>query len=353
MVALTQQPWEPIVVCVRGPSRSGKTAFCERILRAFEGSATHIAYIKRTHHSLDLPEKSSGRIWAAVPDAMVIRTPERLQLSLPPGPADAASLVRLLPPEIDLVLLETHSPEAYPTVLSALLDPEPGELPLARWALESVDADAGEFARTLRAAVPRDLPLERALRAAIRFHGGHACPGIILGTRLALHAAASLGVPLPDDEHRLTVAVETSRCTVDALQSVIGCRVGNRSMRVIDVGKLAASFVDRTTGSSLRVAARSGLRARAETVALAGESPEDAQCRVYRELAPEELFTSGPVDVALARTSRAERVTCVACGEEVSDGQGLLSDAGPLCVPCFRRSQAPASAGSGPAGPPA
>jgi molybdopterin-guanine dinucleotide biosynthesis protein MobB len=133
--------FDPLVVCVRGPSGSGKTRMVELLVQQFEGQGVRVAYVKRSHHLLDLPEKGSGRVWAAAPSAMVLRASDRLQVTLPPGDGAAVSLIGQLPAGIDLVLLETHNPEPYPTVLSEFAAREGDDI-IARWSLGSIEADA-------------------------------------------------------------------------------------------------------------------------------------------------------------------------------------------------------------------
>src|SRR5512139_1392617 len=114
-----QQPLVgPRVVCVRGPSRSGKTTVVTRLVEHFERMGVRVAWVKRTHHLLDLPEKSTGRIWATRPSAMVVHATDRLQVTLPPAPDRLSALLSHVPANVDLVLLETHEPEPYPTILS-------------------------------------------------------------------------------------------------------------------------------------------------------------------------------------------------------------------------------------------
>ncbi|WP_322818225.1 molybdopterin-guanine dinucleotide biosynthesis protein MobB, partial [Tepidiforma sp.] len=56
---MTDGPAGPVVVCVRGPSRSGKTAMICGLLERLAIPGLRVAYAKRTHHELDLPEKAS------------------------------------------------------------------------------------------------------------------------------------------------------------------------------------------------------------------------------------------------------------------------------------------------------
>lgn len=138
----------PPVVCVRGPSRSGKTALSEALIRAIGGRA-RVGWCKRTHHELDLPHKSSGRVWAAGAAVMAVQSPDRLQLTFGPGSPSAEALIAALPPGLDLVLFETHTPEAYPTFLAESYEPAPGEHVLGRFRFETVEDVAAEWADAL------------------------------------------------------------------------------------------------------------------------------------------------------------------------------------------------------------
>jgi molybdopterin-guanine dinucleotide biosynthesis protein MobB len=132
----------PPIVCIRGPSGSGKTALCQRLIGALGRDGERVGYVKRTHHPLDLPHKASSRIWTSGAAAMVLRSTDRIQVTLPDGESTVEELVALLPADITLVLLETHEPEPYPSILSTLLAPAGGEDVIGRWALEDIDHDA-------------------------------------------------------------------------------------------------------------------------------------------------------------------------------------------------------------------
>lgn len=341
----------PVVVAVRGPSRSGKTSLCSRLVPAFEARGVRVAWVKRTHHSLDLPEKASGRIWACEPSAMVLHTPGRLQVNLPPGEREVAALIPVLPPDIDVVLLETHAPEELPVLLNAGLEPDGRERVLLRWSLDTVDSDATAAAAAIEALLPADRELDLALRAAMRIHGGHACAGLVLGTRLALHGARTLGVAVPDREKRLLAVVETDRCAVDAIQAVTGCRPGKRTLRLLDYGKLAATLIDQRTGAAVRVAARGDLRERASG-AFPREERHARQQEAYLHWPGDELFVVAPASSDVSQYDLPgpprRRVACVRCGEEVSDGRDIATESGPHCRPCAAAQGAtPAKEGAG------
>ena len=66
-------------------------------------------------------------------------------------------------------------------------------------------------------------------------------PGIILGIRMSLLGLKRLEIGDPDEhKRRLIVIVETDRCLPDAVLLVTGCRLSNRTLKLRDMGKMAA-----------------------------------------------------------------------------------------------------------------
>ena len=321
----------PQVICVRGPSRSGKTSICERLVAGLEQSGLRVAYLKRTHHLLDLPDKSSARIWDSGPALMMLRATDRLQLTRDAGNGTLAELLQDVTPEIDVVLLETHEPEPYPTILSDELRAVDEEVVIGSWNLPTIDFAVERLIPAVRSLVPRDHGLDKTLRTALAFHGGHACPGMVLGARLAMTAGRSLELSLPDRHKRLFVMSETDRCAADAIQTITGCRPGKRTLKFLDYGKLAARFLDVETGRAIRVATRSGLREIAQQ-RFPDPDRHASQMRAYLDLPAEELFSISPTDWSLGLYEQPgppiRRVECSDCGEEVSDGRE---------VPCLVR----------------
>jgi formylmethanofuran dehydrogenase subunit E len=309
----------------------------EHLVEHFESKNVRVAYMKRTHHLLDLPEKSSGRIWAKQPTAMLLRADDRLQITRQPGERESQWLLRQVPAGIDLVLLETHEPEPFPTLLARSLDPANDESVLKRWAFESISSDSTAAAQAVEALLPADKSLDHALRDAAAAHGGHVCAGLILGTRLGMYGASVLNVSIPDAEKRLVVTAEIDRCALDALAAVTGCRPGKRTLKLLDYGKLAATFLDQRTGTAVRVAAHGDLRAR---VGDDGPNRYETQKAAYLSWTNEELFSYRAVPAELPEFDRPgpprRRVNCDACGEEVSDGRDVATASGTFCKPCFQ-----------------
>jgi len=90
------------------------------------------------------------------------------------------------------------------------------------------------------------------------------CPRQVLGVRMSLLAGRVLGASFPQRDKRLVTIAETDGCLVDGLSVVSGCTVGHRTLRVVYLGKVAATFVDTLTERAVRVVPRPGVRETAQ-----------------------------------------------------------------------------------------
>jgi formylmethanofuran dehydrogenase subunit E len=180
--------------------------------------------------------------------------------------------------------------------------------------------------------------LEEYLVLAEQSHG-HMCPGQVLGVRMAMLGLRELGIADPiRHRKRLLTYVEIDRCATDAVSLVTGCRLGKRSLKFVDYGKVAATFVDLETQRAVRVAARDDSRAKAKQMfpELANESMQ--QLEAYKVMADSDLFVVQPVRVALNPEDLPgrprSRVTCEACGEGINDGRERAVNGRVLCRSC-------------------
>ena len=166
------------------------------------------------------------------------------------------------------------------------------------------------------------------------------CAGQVLGTRMALVGLKSLGIddPLGADRKRLVVYVEIDRCATDALSLVTGCRLGKRSLKFRDWGKMAATFVDLASGHGIRVVALENSRDLAMQLHHEIENKKQQQMLAYRELGDDQLFKVQKVRVQVAAAelpgTRVDRKICVRCGEGINFGRCEEIRGENLCVSC-------------------
>jgi len=163
-------------------------------------------------------------------------------------------------------------------------------------------------------------------------------PGIILGIRMSVLAMKLLEIDDLSSYHRkLIVVVETDRCLPDVIELVLGCRLGNRTLKFRDWGKMAASFLDLTRDRAFRVAAQESI----ETEALrsfAGLPRKEGLREAYTAFPDEKLFRWQPAIVKFSPEElpgyHAERVLCERCGEGVGFHREVQRDGLTLCRAC-------------------
>ena len=168
---------------------------------------------------------------------------------------------------------------------------------------------------------------------------GHMCPGQVLGIRLAMLGLKSLGVDdLSEFRKRLVTIVEIDRCATDAVSLVTGCRLGKRSLKFLDFGKVAATFVDVQTNRAVRVVARDDAREKARRMFPELAEPHQQQLAAYQMMEDTDLFILQTVRVKLAAEDLPGRprshVACEECGEGINDGRERLVDGRVLCRYC-------------------
>jgi formylmethanofuran dehydrogenase subunit E len=169
---------------------------------------------------------------------------------------------------------------------------------------------------------------------------GHLCAGQILGVRLALLGLKKLGIEDPQgkDRKRLVTFVEIDRCATDAVAVVTGCRLGKRALKFRDWGKMAATFVDVSTGKAIRVAAKESSKALARQMHPEIENKNRQQMAAYREMSDDDLFTTQWVKVDLPPEEfpgyKGERIACELCGEGINFRREVRRNGKILCRSC-------------------
>jgi formylmethanofuran dehydrogenase subunit E len=116
---------------------------------------------------------------------------------------------------------------------------------------------------------------------------------------------------------------------------VTGVSVGKRTLKHVDFGKMAATFVDVLNGEAVRVVARDDARARAGEWAPGEPDPRRAQTAAYRVMPEPLLLGIERVVVAPGWLDRKRgRVTCSRCGEGVHYERHLTIEGRPVCRAC-------------------
>jgi formylmethanofuran dehydrogenase subunit E len=183
------------------------------------------------------------------------------------------------------------------------------------------------------------MDFEKLLDDSVRIHG-HLCPGQVLGVKMSMLGLREIGIndPRGADRKSIIVFVEMDRCATDAVQSVTGCSLGHRTMKFLDYGKMASTFLNLKTGRALRVVAKEESRQKAKEYFPDVENKYTAQLVAYKIMSDEDLFDVMEVKVNVrpedAPGRPLLRVQCSACGEYVQDMREIYRDGKVLCKPC-------------------
>ena len=178
---------------------------------------------------------------------------------------------------------------------------------------------------------------EKLLEESGNLHG-HLCPGQIIGVRMAMLGCREVDVPDPKNTKKLIVYVEIDRCATDAIQSVTGCKLGKRTLKYVDYGKMAATFLNTETGRAVRILARDDSREKAWDYAPEGTDKKEAQFHAYKMMPEDELFDIAPVQLSVGEEDQpghpVSRVMCQNCGEGVNDRREVHQGGQVLCRAC-------------------
>jgi len=138
------------------------------------------------------------------------------------------------------------------------------------------------------------------LAGSVQVHG-HLCAGQVLGVRMSMLGLREIGVmdPKGKDRKNIIVFVEMDRCATDAVQSVTGCSLGHRTMKFLDYGKMAATFMNLKTNKAVRVLAREDSRQKAKDHCPEIVNKYAAQLEAYKIMTDEDLFDVMAVTVTL------------------------------------------------------
>ncbi|MDP2278583.1 MAG: FmdE family protein [Nitrospirota bacterium] len=183
------------------------------------------------------------------------------------------------------------------------------------------------------------LDFESLLNESVRIHG-HLCPGQVLGVKMSMLGLRETGIddPKGKDRKSLIVFVEMDRCATDAVQSVTGCSLGHRTMKFMDYGKMAATFVNLKTGKAVRVVAKEESREKAKKYFPEIADKYKAQLEAYKVMSDKELFEVMNVRINIKPEDMPgrplKRVPCDMCGEYVQDMREMHKNGKVLCRPC-------------------
>lgn len=181
---------------------------------------------------------------------------------------------------------------------------------------------------------------ETLLQSSAEAHG-HLCPGQVVGVRMAMLGCRLIGLDNPTSREQIKkfiVYVEMDRCAADALSHVTGVKLGRRSLKFMDYGIMAATFVHLQSEAAYRIVSTEEARDLAPVYApeVAGKYPQ--QLEAYKRMPDSVLFRVQQVRVAVNELDlpgpTRHKTACTRCGQVVRDGREVLVDGEPCCAPC-------------------
>jgi formylmethanofuran dehydrogenase subunit E len=167
------------------------------------------------------------------------------------------------------------------------------------------------------------------LEKAKEFHG-EICPGIVMGTRMTIAGLRELGMDPHTKTRDLIVYAEVDRCAVDAIQAITGVTLGRRTLKLMNYGIFAATFIDTRSGKAVRVS-------------FLPAWPENPQGlmefgKIVRNAPEKEVFRIQEVSVTIPPEEKpgfpSKKSTCSQCGEQIMDGKEEIIDNAPVCKKC-------------------
>ena len=183
------------------------------------------------------------------------------------------------------------------------------------------------------------LNFDEVFEESTRIHG-HICAGQVLGVRMSLLALSLLNIydPKGQDRKKIYVIVEIDRCATDAIQSVTGCTLGKRSMKWIDNGIMAATYINLETGRAVRIVALEEARESSKKYCTEIGDKYARQLEAYKLMPDSELFKVSDVKVSIPPEDLPgrplRRVQCTTCGEWVQDSREIEKDGTVFCKNC-------------------
>jgi formylmethanofuran dehydrogenase subunit E len=178
------------------------------------------------------------------------------------------------------------------------------------------------------------------LEESSKIHG-HLCAGQVIGVRMSMVGLEAIGIDAPKgkDRKKLYVLVEIDRCATDAIQSVTGCSLGKRSLKWLDYGIMAATYINLETGKAVRITAREEARQLSKCYYPEVDGKYEQQLEAYRIMPQHELFKIENVRVIVSPEDMPgrplRRVRCEQCGDWIQDCREIKTKNGVLCRGCL------------------
>ena len=136
--------------------------------------------------------------------------------------------------------------------------------------------------------------------------------------------------------------VETDGCFVSGVQAATGCSVNRRTLRVVDIGRIGATFINVKTEEAVRIAPANDVRRKVGDYY--DEKPDTRRERYFAMLNSYQIMPDSELlkieHVQLTRPVRQIlsrpfiRVDCAICGEEIINEREVELEGKIVCQSC-------------------
>ncbi|HAJ94046.1 MAG TPA: formylmethanofuran dehydrogenase [Synergistaceae bacterium] len=168
------------------------------------------------------------------------------------------------------------------------------------------------------------------LEKASAFHG-HTCGGLLIGVSAAHYAMELLGTERSSQDEEIVCVAENDSCSVDGIQSIMGCSAGKGNLIFRMRGKQAFSFFNRQTGKSFRLVLKD----------LIFSTPEEK--RDFMLTAPgEDIFEVKETPFDLPPKAKIfKSQNCSICGELTAEPWLRVQCGKEICIDCLQKNDPP------------
>lgn len=182
------------------------------------------------------------------------------------------------------------------------------------------------------------------LEKAREIHGG-ICAGVVIGARMGIAGMRELGFDAKK-RHGLIIFTEVDRCMTDGIQAATGCSMGHRSLRLIDNGKFAATFVDIDGKKAIRISASEKCMTYENWMEQIVKNSKPGSPGIDMDdinkklslMSEDDLLDIEDVAVDMDKIGPMgfpkSMKKCSVCGEYVIDSKELYIEGRPVCKPC-------------------
>ena len=158
---------------------------------------------------------------------------------------------------------------------------------------------------------------------------------------MAFLACQMLGIKdpySPGDRKKLITWVEIDRCAADGIQSVTGCSLGRRTLKVINYGIMAATFLDVRSQKAFRISVHPDSRKKAKALFPELTDRNHVYIEAYKQMTDNDLFVVEEVRVEVPEREMPgpppKRTSCTLCGVETIKGWEIIKEGKTLCQHC-------------------